>query len=275
MNFNDIYKKIYEIDAGRAVEKLQSVSEKCGMSPSMPVYNPPVTMNVSMNASGPESIRDLIDLISGKQSQSDFSDDDAAIIRLSQEATQLENDQELDEGPWDDFKSGAKQAGQGVYNMGKATAQAAGSGLNKAADWAFGSEEEAKEKDALEKTIAQFINTKTGDNTAAGRVYGQCQGDPLECLYSYMKQQGLSDPTIEAQAKKFGLKGNANMSVEEYENEPDEAYQDTAYMTKDLAGGLNKQHIQYKKEYPGDNPMAVESLYQQELKNLYQEIKNR
>lgn len=44
---------------------------------------------------------------------------------------------------------------------------------------------------------------------------------------------------------------------EEYENEPEETYKDISYMTKDLAGGLNKPHQQFKKEYPGDNPMAV------------------
>lgn len=44
---------------------------------------------------------------------------------------------------------------------------------------------------------------------------------------------------------------------EEYENQPDETYKDISYMTKDIAGGLNKPHQQFKKEYPGDNPMAV------------------
>lgn len=243
MNFQDIYKRIYEIDSGKVVEKTASLSEECGMSPAMnSPYKPPVTMNVSMNATGPESIRDLIDLISGEAMKE--KEMDAAILKLG-----TQEDRSLEEGPLDAIKGAA----------------------SKAADWAFGSEE----KVAFEKTLAKFINTKTGDNTAAGRVYAQCQGDDLECLYSYMKQKGLSDPAIDAQAKKFGLKGNANMSVEEYENEPDEAYQDTAYMTKDLAGGLNKQHAQFKKEYPGDNPMAVESAYQQELKNLYQQIKNR
>jgi len=159
MNFQDIYKKIYEIDSGKVVEKTASLSEKCGMPPAMnSPYRPPVTMNVSMNATGPESIRDLIDLISGEAMKE--KEMDAAILKLG-----------------------------------------------------------TQEDQAMETDIDQ--------------------------------------------------------ALEEFDNEPDEAYQDTAYMTKDLAGGLNKQHAQFKKEYPGDNPMAVESVYQQELKNLYQEIKNR
>jgi hypothetical protein len=34
------------------------------------------------------------------------------------------------------------------------------------------------------------------------------------------------------------------------------------------SGGLNKQKVQYKKEYPGDNPMAVEdTITEQDLAN--------
>jgi hypothetical protein len=39
---------------------------------------------------------------------------------------------------------------------------------------------------------------------------------------------------------------------------PEPEYQDTQYMTKDLSGGANKIKKMYRKEYPGDNPMAVE-----------------
>lgn len=52
-----------------------AVDEGCGMSPMgmMPSpSSPPVTMNVSMNASGAESIRDLMDLLTK-------ADDDAAV----------------------------------------------------------------------------------------------------------------------------------------------------------------------------------------------------
>ena len=39
---------------------------------------------------------------------------------------------------------------------------------------------------------------------------------------------------------------------------PNPTYKDTKYMTKDLSGGANGPKKMYKKEYPGDNPMAVE-----------------
>ena len=44
----------------------------------------------------------------------------------------------------------------------------------------------------------------------------------------------------------------------EWDNSPDEKYQDTAYMQNDLAGGLNRQKKSYPKVAGGDNPMALE-----------------
>jgi hypothetical protein len=56
---------------------------------------------------------------------------------------------------------------------------------------------------------------------------------------------------------------------------PDETYQDTEYMTKDLAGGINGPKTMYKHSYrQGDNPMAMEALTNR-LSNLYQEVKSR
>ena len=47
---------------------------------------------------------------------------------------------------------------------------------------------------------------------------------------------------------------------ESYANEPDEAYGDTQYMTKDLSGGINRQKKMFKPSAKGDNPMAVENI---------------
>lgn len=49
------------------------------------------------------------------------------------------------------------------------------------------------------------------------------------------------------------------MSMEGYDNEPDEKYQDHNYMTKDLSGGLNRRKDQFAKAQDGDNAMAVEA----------------
>lgn len=60
---------------------------------------------------------------------------------------------------------------------------------------------------------------------------------------------------------------------EEYANEPDPEISDVEYMTKDLAGGLNKPKKQFKKEYPGDNPMTMEEARAAELMREYKAIK--
>ena len=53
---------------------------------------------------------------------------------------------------------------------------------------------------------------------------------------------------------------------EDWDNSPDEEYKDTQYMTKDLAGGINREKGQYKAAQPGDNAMAMETL-QNELRD--------
>jgi hypothetical protein len=60
---------------------------------------------------------------------------------------------------------------------------------------------------------------------------------------------------------------------EEYANEPNPEVSDVEYMTKDLAGGLNKPKKQFKKEYPGDNPMTMEEARAAELMREYKAIK--
>ena len=59
---------------------------------------------------------------------------------------------------------------------------------------------------------------------------------------------------------------------EEYANEPDPEISDVEYMTKDLAGGLNKPKKQFKKEYPGDNPMTMEEARAAQLMAEYKSL---
>lgn len=56
------------------------------------------------------------------------------------------------------------------------------------------------------------------------------------------------------------------ISAEDYENEPDEKYQDQHYMTKDLSGGSEQgQKKAYPKVAGADNPMALEDEIKAEL----------
>lgn len=58
---------------------------------------------------------------------------------------------------------------------------------------------------------------------------------------------------------------------EEWDNAPDEEYRDHEYMTKDLAGGLNRAKKSYKPTAGGDNPMALEDQIRAELRAALQE----
>ena len=58
--------------------------------------------------------------------------------------------------------------------------------------------------------------------------------------------------------------------IEEYDNEPEEDYKDTEYMTKDLSGGLNREKKAYKAAQPGDNAMSVAETLYKELKAQYE-----
>jgi hypothetical protein len=103
MNFQELIGKIAEIDKPmqqlkeervatlvksdmdlNAFKKLSGLKENdatvegCGMGPGpmgMPPRDEPVTMNVTMNARGGESIRDLLDILTGKMA----GDDDGSV----------------------------------------------------------------------------------------------------------------------------------------------------------------------------------------------------
>ena len=48
------------------------------------------------------------------------------------------------------------------------------------------------------------------------------------------------------------------VELDEYSNSPDEDYFDADTQLNKLSGGLNGPKKQLKKEYPGDNPLAVD-----------------
>jgi len=60
---------------------------------------------------------------------------------------------------------------------------------------------------------------------------------------------------------------------EAYDNEPDIDYKDQHYMTKDLAGGINREKKAYKKAQDGDNAMAVETIKAELMKALAEKKK--
>ena len=72
----------------------------------------------------------------------------------------------------------------------------------------------------------------------------------------------------------IGDKLTGSEEKEEWSNEPDEDYKDTEYMTKDLAGGLNREKKMFKPAAKGDNPMAVadEATFESIRDRLYKAL---
>jgi hypothetical protein len=63
---------------------------------------------------------------------------------------------------------------------------------------------------------------------------------------------------------------------EEWKNKPEPTVTDSDYMLKDIAGGMNRPKKQFKKEYPGDNPMSVnEEKIAEILMKQYEELKSQ
>jgi hypothetical protein len=61
---------------------------------------------------------------------------------------------------------------------------------------------------------------------------------------------------------------------ETFANEPEEKVADVDTLVNVHSGGANRQKVQYKKEYPGDNPMAVakeDQITEQDLANSLRE----
>jgi hypothetical protein len=151
----------------------------------------------------PEDVAEnWVDQLTIRQFNEELKDVFPYIYRLVSEHTrakELGPEDLLGEGPtWDKFKSGVSQAAGAV------------------GDAVFGSKEEEDAKNVL----AKYIVTRTGDKTAAGRVLGTCNGNELECLYSYVKEKRLPEtPEVQQIAKKFGLKGTANMQVDSYDQD--------------------------------------------------------
>jgi len=103
--------------------------------------------------------------------------------------------------------------------------------------------------------------------------------DNVDELISLMKMAGVSShdhsmatPSAEPDMSTMRalVVGDDDSDVEEWANSPegvegDAEYQDDNYMTKDLAGGLNREKKAYRKAQDGDNAMALENSIKKEL----------
>lgn len=245
----------------KSIKTLSGLNESCGMPPmmsSMP-SSPPVTMNVSVNASGTENIRDLLDLLKGGDMMGDKDD---AVSGPVGAVLSIDREEQGEQNPLDALTN-SSQVEEG-----------------------FGSIEAE-----VVKIMKQFDQDMLeiggyGDPDIEGIALMLRQGDvegALDEVYgSYSDQDGGElrnmDRYMESLEDEFKelASGGDDAEMEQYANSPEEAYAGDE-VTK-MKG--NDLHSHGGNEAPkvngGGNPYTVtsESLKSQ-LHNLYQEVRNR
>ena len=115
-------------------------------------------------------------------------------------------------------------------------------------------------------TITTTAGTDQPDNVSVNAT-----DEDAHTLVAILKAAGL--PYKEQEAKIIAATPCGEQVEEEYANEPEEKNMSVDYMVNQLSGGLGKQQKMYRKEYPGDNAMAVnEENLMRGLWDLYKKV---
>ena len=185
----------------------KQLNEDCGMAemPAMPPMNQgtPVSMNVSLNASGTEHVQDLINMMKN----AGMGAAEPVSAKMLSPRMDIERLSAMMDEPGESIEE----------------------------------ESDVEITDEVWQQIAQRRQELVDDEGM----------EPEEALEQAAEEIGVDPEELEAWLE---------MNVEGYANEPDETYQGTEYITKDLSGGLNRQKKAYAKAQPGDNAMAVEAI---------------
>jgi hypothetical protein len=114
-------------------------------------------------------------------------------------------------------------------------------------------------------TITTTAGTDQPDNVSVNAT-----DEDAHTLVAILKAAGLPYKEREAQ---LAATPCGEQVEEEYSNEPEEKTMSVDYMVNQLSGGLGKQQKMYRKEYPGDNAMAVnEENLMRGLWDLYKKV---
>jgi hypothetical protein len=115
-------------------------------------------------------------------------------------------------------------------------------------------------------TITTTAGTDQPDNVSVNAT-----DEDAHTLVAILKAAGL--PYKEREAQLVAATPCGEQVEEEYSNEPEEKTMSVDYMVNQLSGGLGKQQKMYRKEYPGDNAMAVnEENLMRGLWDLYKKV---
>jgi hypothetical protein len=227
------------MDMKKLLESMDHIELEGGM-PMVPPMAPedkgnPVTMNVSMNASGKEHVADLIDMMknAGMDGAKEISPDMMPI------RTDMERLRGIVDGPkdMDDLKPGMQDEPCDACGKQHVGASSCNDDLE-IDDEAVAEESDVEITDEVWQQIAQRREELVDDEGM----------EPEEALEQAAEEMGV-DP--------MELEDWLEMNVEGYDNEPDEEYKaiDDVINSGD---DLHKSKDAYAATQDGDNPMAVE-----------------
>ena len=253
MDFHQLLAKMQELDtpATPAVQPEAAVQE-CGepmgmppsMSPSTPPHNPP-SLSVNLNAQGMDDIESIMKLMTKVNPDMINQPSNPAPAASMISLPSLGN---LDSGPLkmlpdlDSEPEGEPMSipGADKMNGGDEVSKPEGDLDN---DGDHDMDDHDMEKDDEEET----------DETryAPGEYGGEHDPDP-ESEPKGKNPFPFADDEQEDEEEKDEAFANAPTGA------PDVQYKDAEYMTKDLAGGMNREKQQFKHSYrAGDNPMSM------------------
>ena len=259
------------------MKKLLESLNECGME-QMPGQESgaPVSMNISLNASGKEHVADLVAMMKNAGM--------AGAEEVTPDAMPMRHDMESFRGMVDG-PEGPEGPESSSSTMPAIAPEMNGEDMDEETLTDAWSSEDAQE---LETLHGLLMSAAEGDRRAAAQFedyidngFQDADGSPLDgsrirqkmmkmdkdrqikMIHELIRdgqRQDTDDTDVSMKKGEMGLEG--------YDNEPDEEYQDTNYMTKDISGGLNREKKAYAKAQDGDNAMAVETIKAQLLRAL-------
>ena len=248
MNMKDMIQRMTAIEAGN-----KQLNEDCGMAemPAMPPMNQgtPVSMNVSLNASGTEHVQDLINMMknAGMGAAEPVSSkmlsprmDMERMANIMGEPADGLDDREMD------LPGSEMEEGEGEDKLLAAKIRKMLPSYHKRMEPEDAYQEVAEYLGISLERLYDVLEVNEG---------GGIDMDCPECRGSG-KVDGETCDHCGGSGEHSGEVESADGGFGDATTEPDETYQDTEYMTKDLSGGLNREKKSYKVVAGGDNPMA-------------------
>lgn len=251
MDFQKVYARIRDIDQGK--QTLNESVVECGEMPApvTPPAAPPVTMSVNFNAQGIDHIKELLGLMQASEGP-------------------------LAAGP----VGGAEPMPMPTPGMPAGAPKiAVEPDAPKTPD--IGDLDSIIKLAGMPAAPKKEIGDEVGDDMASDEEQAEPgTGEMMQDIAGEISDMAdeLADETGEEtdSEEPEGEEEETEEGAYDASTTPDPEYQDTNYMIKDLAGGLNKEKKMFKHSYKqGDNPMAMTDSVKEELTRLYNQFRNK